>query len=123
MTVFGIQAIKRCGLERKDRFQIWRFVCLRGFQWLFFFLIPEFLFQWAVEYKWVGDLAQDPAFADQSWRSYGIVYAWPLFFYTFFYTPHHIGAGGAVDLRHHPRLRPLQRQALLLLDLRLRRPG
>ncbi len=90
MTVFGIQAIKRWGLERKDRFQIWRFVSLLGFQWLFFFLVPEFLFQWAVEYQWVGELAQDPAFADQSWRSYGIVYAWPLFFYTFFYNPHHI---------------------------------
>ncbi len=90
MTVFGVQAMKRWGLERKDRFQIWRFVCLLGFQWLFFFLVPEFLFQWAVEYRWVGELAQDPAFADQSWRSYGIVYAWPLFFYTFFYNPHHI---------------------------------
>lgn len=29
-------------------------------------------------------------FTDQAWRSYGIVYAWPLFFYTFFYNPHRI---------------------------------
>src|SRR5207249_3403402 len=29
-------------------------------------------------------------FADQAWRSYGIIYAWPLFFYTFFYDPHKI---------------------------------
>src|SRR5262249_29000593 len=35
-------------------------------------------------------LASDPQFAEQAWRSYGIVYAWPLFFYTFFYDPHRI---------------------------------
>jgi len=90
MTVFGIQALKRWGLDRKDRFQVYRFVSLIGFQWIFFFLIPEFLFQWAVEYQWLGALSNDPVFADQAWRSYGIVYAWPLFFYTFFYDPHHI---------------------------------
>ncbi len=89
MTVFGVQALKRWGLDRKDRFQIWRYVSLLGFQWIFFFLIPEFLFQWAVEYRWVGErLASDPVFTEQAWRSYGIVYAWPLFFYTFFYDPH-----------------------------------
>ena len=61
------------------------------FQWVFFFLIPEFLFQWAVKYQWVGEaLANDPKFAGQGWRTYGIVYAWPLFFYTFFYDPHKI---------------------------------
>jgi thioredoxin reductase/polyferredoxin len=91
MTVFGIQALKRWGLDRKDKFQIWRYVSLLGFQWIFFFLIPEFLFQWAVKYQWVGEkLAQDPVFAQQAWRSYGIVYAWPLFFYTFFNTPHQV---------------------------------
>jgi NosR/NirI family transcriptional regulator, nitrous oxide reductase regulator len=90
MTVFGVQALKRWGLDRKDRFQIWRYISLIGFQWLFFFIIPEFLFQWAVEFQWVGALANDPQFAEQSWRSYGIVYAWPLFFYTFFYNPHQV---------------------------------
>jgi NosR/NirI family nitrous oxide reductase transcriptional regulator len=35
-------------------------------------------------------LATDPTFADQPWRAYGIVYAWPLFFYTFFNNPHKI---------------------------------
>jgi len=91
MTVFGLQALKRWGLDRKDRFQIWRYVSLLSFQWVFFFLIPEFLFQSAVKYQWVGEkLATDPAFADQAWRSYGIVYAWPLFFYTFFYSPHQV---------------------------------
>ncbi len=85
MTVFGIQAMKRWGLDRKDKFQIWRYVSLIGFQWLFFFLIPEFLFRWLVEYQWLGTkLAQDPTFARDSWRSYGLIYAWPLFFYTFF---------------------------------------
>jgi thioredoxin reductase/polyferredoxin len=88
MTVFGIQALKRWGLERKDKFQIWRYVSLLSFQWAMF-LIPEFLFQWAIKYQWVGHrLATDPTFAQQSWRAYGIVYAWPLFFYTFFFNPH-----------------------------------
>ncbi len=91
MTAFGLEAVKRWGLDRKDKFQIWRYVSLLSFQWIFFFLIPEFLFQSAVKYQWVGEqLASDPTFADQAWRSYGIVYAWPLFFYTFFYDPHQI---------------------------------
>ncbi|RMD99618.1 MAG: FAD-binding protein [Calditrichaeota bacterium] len=90
MTVFGIQALKRWGLERRDRFQIWRYVSLLSFQWIFFFIVPEFLFQWAIKYQWLGQLSHDPVFAQQAWRSYGIVYAWPLFFYTFFYNPHQI---------------------------------
>jgi len=91
MTIFGLQAVKRWGLDRKDKFQIWRYVSLLSFQWIFFFLIPEFLFQSAVKYQWIGEkLATDPTFADQAWRSYGLVYAWPLFFYTFFYNPHQV---------------------------------
>jgi thioredoxin reductase/polyferredoxin len=90
MTVFGLQAMTRWGLDRKDKFQIWRFISLLSFQWIFFFIVPEFLFQWAVKYQWLGDLSQNPQFADQTWRAYGIVYAWPLFFYTFFYDPHWI---------------------------------
>ena len=91
MTVFGFRALKRWGLDRKDKFQIWRYISLISFQWIFFFLIPEFLFQWAVKYQWVGArLASDPAFAQQAWRAYGIIYAWPLFFYTFFNNPHEI---------------------------------
>ena len=88
MTVFGIQAMKRWGFDRRDRFQIWRYVSLISFQWIFFFLIPEFLFRWAVNYQWVGArLAHDPVFAGQAWRAYGLIYAWPLFFYTFFGNP------------------------------------
>ncbi|MBI1746585.1 MAG: NAD(P)-binding domain-containing protein [Acidobacteria bacterium] len=91
MTVFGLGALKRWGLDRRDKFQIWRYTSLISFQWVFFFLIPEFLFQWAIHYEWVGHkLAADPQFAEQAWRSYGIVYAWPLFFYTFFYSPHQV---------------------------------
>ncbi len=91
MTIFGLQAMKRWGFHRNDRFQIWRYVSLLAFQWIFFFIIPEFLFQWAVHYQWVGEkLATDPNFAGAAWRSYGLVYAWPLFFYTFFYNPHTI---------------------------------
>jgi len=91
MTVFGLQAMKRWGIDRRDRFQIWRYTSLLSFQWVFFFIVPEFLFQWAVKYRWVGEaLASDPRFADQAWRAYGIVYAWPLFFYTWFYDPHQI---------------------------------
>lgn len=91
MTVFGLQALKRWGLAKKDKFQIWRYISLVSFQWIFFFLIPEFLFQYAVKYQWVGaKLASDPVFAEQAWRSYGLIYAWPLFFYTFFYSPHQV---------------------------------
>lgn len=91
VTIFGIQAMKRWGIDRKDKFQIYRFASLIGFQWTFFFLIPEFLFGWAVKYQWVGEsLASDPNFANNAWRSYGIVYAWPLFFYTFFSDPHQV---------------------------------
>ncbi len=91
MTLFGIRALKRWGLDRRDKFQIWRFASLISFQWIFFFIIPEFLFQMAVRYEWVGAaLAADPQFADQAWRSYGIIYAWPLFFFTFFHDPHQI---------------------------------
>ncbi|MEK7727672.1 MAG: 4Fe-4S dicluster-binding protein, partial [candidate division KSB1 bacterium] len=91
MTLFGLQALKRWGLERKDKFQIWRYISLISFQWIFFFLIPEFLFQMAVQFQWVGEkLATDPTFTQQAWRSYGLIYAWPLFFYTFFYSPHQV---------------------------------
>ncbi|MFQ5652751.1 MAG: NAD(P)-binding domain-containing protein [bacterium] len=91
MTVFGLRALQRWGLDRKDKFQIWRYISLLSFQWIFFFLIPEFLFQAAVKYQWVGEkLASDPVFAEQAWRSYGVIYAWPLFFYTFFYSPHQV---------------------------------
>ena len=91
MTGFGLQAMKRWGIDRRDRFQIWRYTSLLSFQWVFFFIVPEFLFQWAVKYRWVGEaLASNPQFADQAWRAYGIVYAWPLFFYTWFYDPHQI---------------------------------
>ena len=93
MTVFGVKALKRWGLDRRDRFQVWRFTSLLSFQWIFFFLVPEFLFQWAIRFQWVGEsLAANPQFAEQAWRSYGIVYAWPLFFYTWFYDPHTIWA-------------------------------
>ena len=91
MTVFGIQAMKRWGIDKNDKFQIWRYVSLLSFQWIFFFILPEFLFQWAVKFQWIGEtLATDPQFTGQAWRSYGIIYAWPLFFYTFFYDPHTI---------------------------------
>lgn len=91
MTCFGLSALKRWGIDKKDKFQIWRYVSLISFQWIFFFLIPEFLFQYAVKYQFVGEaLSNNPQFAEQGWRTYGIVYAWPLFFYTFFYNPHQI---------------------------------
>ncbi len=90
MTIFGIEAMKRWGFDRKDKFQILRFCSLISFQWFFFFIVPEFLFQWAVEYEWLGEISRDPQFSSAAWRSYGLVYAWPLFFYTFFYDPHKI---------------------------------
>lgn len=87
MTVFGWKALKRWGLSRGDRFQTWRYISLIGFQWIFFFLIPEFLFAAALRHGWLGPLADDPAFVQQTWRAYGLVYAWPLFFYAFFGAP------------------------------------
>ena len=91
MTAFGIGAMKRWGFAHRDRYQVLRYSSLIGFQWIMFFVVPEFLFQLAVKYQWVGErLATDPSFAGQAWRTYGIVYAWPLFFYTFFYDPHQI---------------------------------
>lgn len=91
MTLFGIQAMKRWAIDRKDRFQFWRYVSLISFQWIFFFLIPEFLFRWAVDHQWLGArLAQDPGFLNNTWRSYGLVYAWPLFFNTFLNHPDRI---------------------------------
>src|ERR1043165_4672470 len=91
MTVFGLQAMKRGGCDHKDRFQIWRYTSLIGFQWLFFFLIPEFLFQTLVIHQWLGEsLAKDPRFPNELWRSYGIIYAWPLFFSTFIGPPHRV---------------------------------
>ena len=126
MTFFGLQALKRWGIDRRDKFQIWWYTSLLSFPWVFFFLIPEFLFKWAVEYRWVGErLASDPTFSEQAWRAYGAVYAWPLFFYTFFLRP----APGVDRLGHHPKLRRhpavchLPWEALLLVDLRLRRAG
>jgi len=89
MTIFGIKAMKRWGIDKKDRFQILRFISLLSFQWLFFFIIPEFIFKWAIQTHSIGDsLAGNPQFADQAWRAYGIIYSWPLFFYTFLYNPH-----------------------------------
>ncbi len=91
MTIFGVSAMKKWGFDKKDRLQILRYSSLIAFQWIMFFVVPEFLFQLAIEYNWVGDaLANDPKFTEQAWRTYGIVYAWPLFFYTFFYDPHQI---------------------------------
>ncbi|NQT92349.1 MAG: NAD(P)-binding domain-containing protein [Lentisphaerae bacterium] len=91
MTSFGIPAMKKWGFDRKDRYQVFRFASLISFQWILFFIVPEFLFRLAIQYRWVGEaLAADPKFAGQAWRAYGIVYAWPLFFYTFFYDPHQV---------------------------------
>jgi thioredoxin reductase/polyferredoxin len=91
MSIFGIRAMKRWGFDRRDKFQIWRYASLLSFQWIFFFIVPEFLFQWAVRFQWVGQaLSESPQFAEQAWRSYGLIYAWPLFFYTFFYDPHQV---------------------------------
>ncbi|MCB1153622.1 NAD(P)-binding domain-containing protein [bacterium] len=67
MTVFGAMAMKRWGFDLKDKYQIARFGSLLFFQWFFFFILPEFVFH--------------------DWRAYGLVYAWPLFFNTFFDSP------------------------------------
>lgn len=73
MVTFGIPAIIRWGFKPNDKYQIVRYLCLIGFQLIFFFIIPEFI-------MYTLDKAQ-------YWRSYGFFYAWPLFFPTFFYDP------------------------------------
>ncbi|MBI5086870.1 MAG: NAD(P)-binding domain-containing protein [Acidobacteria bacterium] len=79
LTGFGVESLIKWGIRRRDRFQTRRFATLIGFQWLFYFLIPEFLFR-----AWV----TNPALQSEAWRSYGIIYAWPLFLHTFFGNPH-----------------------------------
>ncbi len=99
MTIFGIKALKRWGLDKKDTFQTWRYITLISVQWIIAVIVPEILFQWAVKYQWVGaELASNPQFRDQAWRAYGIVYAWPLFFYTFLYDPHWIWVAWGIVL-------------------------
>ena len=48
MTVFGAAAMKRWGFDRKDKFQIARYTCLIGCQWLFFFIVPEFTYRYII---------------------------------------------------------------------------
>ena len=84
MTIFGLRAMHRWGFERRDRFQILRYCSLLAFQWIFFFIIPELLYGFFTQHQPLADVLGGH---DQSWRSYGILYAWPLFFYTFFYNP------------------------------------
>lgn len=48
MTVFGIAAMKRWGFDRKDKFQIARYCSLLAFQWIFFFIIPEFTWEFVI---------------------------------------------------------------------------
>ncbi|MFQ5647221.1 MAG: NAD(P)-binding domain-containing protein [bacterium] len=73
VTLFGIGAMKRWGIKKKDSYQIKRYTSLIFFQWTFFFIIPEFII-YAVDKV-------------SYWRSYGYIYAWPLFYPTFFYKP------------------------------------
>ncbi len=69
---FGIPAMRKWG--RKDRYQRWRFVTLMSVQAVFGFALPELVFNLALK---------DPNY----WRWYGLEYAWPLFFNTFFDSP------------------------------------
>jgi NosR/NirI family transcriptional regulator, nitrous oxide reductase regulator len=85
VTIFGLKAMKRWGIDRKDRMQIWRYTSLIGFQWVFFFIIPEFLFRFTASH-----FTADPNLLNNSWRSYGLIYAWPLFFSTFAGSPDRI---------------------------------
>ena len=73
MVSFGIPAVTRWGIKTKDKYQIYRYISLIGFQLVFFFVIPELIIY-----------GIDKA---HYWRSYGFFYAWPLFFPTFFYDP------------------------------------
>ena len=117
MTVFGLRALKRWGIDRKDKFQIWRYASLLSFQWIMFFLMPEFLFQWAVKYQWVGARARDqsavrrPGVAQlrRRLRVAAVLVHVPL------RPAQDLGdLGRPAHVRHHPGFRAVQRQALLL---------
>lgn len=65
MIVYGHKAMQRWGKD--DPWQKKRFMSLILFQVFFFFILPTFILD--------------------TWRAYGLVYAWPLFFNTFFDNP------------------------------------
>lgn len=77
MTVFGIQAMKRWGFDRKDKFQIARYCTLIGVQWLLFFILPEFV--WHSLATWFG---ASEATA-RGYLAYGLAYPWPLYLESF----------------------------------------
>jgi len=73
VTFYGIKAMKRWGIDRKDRYQMKRYATLITVQWTFLFIIPEFIIYGFEKAAY--------------WRAYGYVLPWPLFFPTFFYNP------------------------------------
>lgn len=75
MVVFGIEAMWRW---KHSRYQLWRYASLILFQVFFFFILPEVIMRLAY--------AGTPERWDY-WRWYGVFYAWPLFWNTFFDAP------------------------------------
>ncbi|MFQ5777300.1 MAG: FAD-dependent oxidoreductase [Terriglobia bacterium] len=69
---FGIPAMRKWG--RKDPYQRRRFLSLMAVQAVFGFALPELIFNLALH-------------RPDYWRFYGLEYAWPLFFNTFFDHP------------------------------------
>jgi NosR/NirI family nitrous oxide reductase transcriptional regulator len=85
VTFFGLRAVKRWG---RDPHQRKRYASIIGFQWTFFFLIPEFLFWWIHQSLYVARPEIARAWLggpENYWRSYGLVYAFPLQFHQFYY--------------------------------------
>ncbi|MFC1808286.1 4Fe-4S binding protein [Candidatus Omnitrophota bacterium] len=71
LVIFGIPAYRRWS---KDPYQRWRYRSFFFFQLVFFFIIPEIIFQFVLK---------DPDFR----RTYQWVYAWPLSWNAFFDNP------------------------------------
>ena len=82
MTVFGMKAYRRWGVEGNDSYQKKRFATLIGVQWTMAFLIPMVL-MWGVHGIW----PDNPVLGgrDRWWHSSGFEYAFPLFFSQFFW--------------------------------------
>jgi putative YpdA family bacillithiol system oxidoreductase len=72
MVGFGIPAMRRWGKE--DRYQRYRYLSLISVQVLLLFVLPEIIYNLILH-------------SESYWRLYGLTFAWPLFFNTFFDNP------------------------------------
>ncbi|MGH7162451.1 MAG: NAD(P)-binding domain-containing protein [Planctomycetota bacterium] len=78
VTIFGIRRIRR----RKTPYVKAQTLALMAIQILPLFLLPQILLPWMDARGWVPAWIETHFFPGQSWwRAYGIILAWPLFFW------------------------------------------